>query len=141
MGNGVAVRKAGEQLVRLVRERLGGRRPLAVPPGGFRRIAVLRLSSLGDVIQTLPVLHDLRQHCPGVAIDWVVEEAFASGIEHVVLIQGRGKGAIEDHFDRAWELEASLEAAREILGDSVPWWLAGVSLVATTFSGSGTPER
>ncbi|MCC7071576.1 MAG: UTP--glucose-1-phosphate uridylyltransferase [Deltaproteobacteria bacterium] len=42
-------------------------------------------------------------------LQYVVEEAFASGIEHVVLIQGRGKSAIEDHFDTSYELEDTLE--------------------------------
>ncbi|MCB1468971.1 MAG: UTP--glucose-1-phosphate uridylyltransferase [Rhizobiaceae bacterium] len=41
-------------------------------------------------------------------IDYVVEEAFAAGIEHVVIVTGRMKGAIEDHFDYAFELDASL---------------------------------
>ncbi len=41
------------------------------------KILVVKLSSLGDVIQTLPVLHDLATQFPGVEIDWVVEEAFA----------------------------------------------------------------
>ncbi len=45
------------------------------------------------------------------AIQWVVEEAVAAGIERVVLVTGRGKGSIEDHFDRSPELEASLEAS------------------------------
>ncbi len=43
-------------------------------------------------------------------IDYVVSEAFEAGIEHVVLVTGRGKGAIEDYFDYAFELEAGLEA-------------------------------
>lgn len=43
-------------------------------------------------------------------IDYVVNEAFEAGIEHVVLVTGRGKGAIEDYFDHAFELEAGLEA-------------------------------
>ncbi|MEM9495864.1 MAG: UTP--glucose-1-phosphate uridylyltransferase GalU [Pseudomonadota bacterium] len=42
-------------------------------------------------------------------IDYVVNEAFEAGIEHVVLVTGRGKGAIEDYFDHAFELEAGLE--------------------------------
>ena len=42
-------------------------------------------------------------------IDYVVREAFEAGIEHVVLVTGRGKGAIEDYFDHAFELEAGLE--------------------------------
>ena len=42
------------------------------------------------------------------AIQWVIEEAFAAGIEHAVLVTGRNKSAIEDHFDHAPELEATL---------------------------------
>ena len=38
-------------------------------------------------------------------IQYVVEEAVSSGIEEVVLVTGRGKRAIEDHFDVAFELE------------------------------------
>ena len=43
------------------------------------------------------------------AIQYIVEEAFASGIEDVLIITNRGKGAIEDHFDHAFELEAQLK--------------------------------
>lgn len=42
-------------------------------------------------------------------IDYVVQEAFDAGITHVVLVTGRGKGAIDDYFDHAFELEAALE--------------------------------
>ncbi|MBQ8980467.1 MAG: UTP--glucose-1-phosphate uridylyltransferase GalU [Eubacterium sp.] len=44
------------------------------------------------------------------AIQYIVEEAFASGIEDVLIITNRGKGAIEDHFDHAFELETKLAA-------------------------------
>ena len=43
------------------------------------------------------------------AIQYIVEEAFASGIEDVLIITNRGKGAIEDHFDHAYELEDKLK--------------------------------
>jgi UTP--glucose-1-phosphate uridylyltransferase len=43
-------------------------------------------------------------------IQYVVEEAIASGIEHVILVTGRGKDSILDHFDRAPELESFLES-------------------------------
>jgi UTP--glucose-1-phosphate uridylyltransferase len=43
------------------------------------------------------------------AIQYVVEEAVTSGIETILIITGRGKRAIEDHFDYAPELEAYLE--------------------------------
>ncbi|MBE6719629.1 MAG: UTP--glucose-1-phosphate uridylyltransferase GalU [Ruminococcaceae bacterium] len=42
------------------------------------------------------------------AIQYIVEEAFASGIEDVLIITNRGKNAIEDHFDHAFELETKL---------------------------------
>jgi len=41
-------------------------------------------------------------------IQYVVEEAVASGIESIVIVTGRGKSAIEDHFDVSFELEALL---------------------------------
>ena len=42
-------------------------------------------------------------------IQYGVEEAIASGIEHIIIITGRGKGAMEDHFDHSFELDATLE--------------------------------
>lgn len=42
-------------------------------------------------------------------IQYGVEEAVQSGLDHIVIITGRGKNAIEDHFDIAFELESFLE--------------------------------
>ncbi len=42
-------------------------------------------------------------------IQYGVEEAIASGIEHIIIVTGRGKGAMEDHFDYSFELDATLE--------------------------------
>ena len=44
-------------------------------------------------------------------IQYAVEEAVAAGITEMVFITGRNKRAIEDHFDKAYELESELEAA------------------------------
>ncbi|KHD84284.1 UTP--glucose-1-phosphate uridylyltransferase GalU [Heyndrickxia ginsengihumi] len=41
-------------------------------------------------------------------IQYIVEEAVASGIEDIIIVTGKGKRAIEDHFDRAPELEQAL---------------------------------
>ena len=41
-------------------------------------------------------------------IQFIVEEAIASGIEDIIIVTGKGKRAIEDHFDNAFELEANL---------------------------------
>jgi len=43
-------------------------------------------------------------------IQYIVEEAIQSGIEDIIIITGRGKMAIEDHFDKSYELEATLDA-------------------------------
>ena len=43
-------------------------------------------------------------------IQYIVEEAIASGIEDIIIVTGKGKRAIEDHFDNAWELEENLVA-------------------------------
>lgn len=42
------------------------------------------------------------------ALQYVVDEAKAAGIEHFVFVTGRGKAVIEDHFDIAYELEDTL---------------------------------
>jgi UTP--glucose-1-phosphate uridylyltransferase len=43
-------------------------------------------------------------------IQYAVEEARAAGIEQLIFVTGRGKGALEDHFDIAYELEAVMNA-------------------------------
>ena len=45
------------------------------------------------------------------AIQYVVEEAVRAGIDDILIITGRGKRSLEDHFDRSIELEVALEAA------------------------------
>ena len=58
-------------------------------------------------------------------IQYAVEEAQAAGIEEFIFVTGRGKSAIEDHFDRSYELEQTLEsrgkmAELDALRDWVP---------------------
>jgi UTP--glucose-1-phosphate uridylyltransferase len=43
-------------------------------------------------------------------IQYVVDEAKEAGIEHFIFVTGRNKGVIEDHFDRMFELDTTLEA-------------------------------
>ena len=52
-------------------------------------------------------------------IQYVVEEAIASGITDIIIITGQNKRAIEDHFDRNYELESRLkeQGKRQILAD------------------------
>lgn len=42
-------------------------------------------------------------------IQYAVEEAFDAGIEQIIFVTGRGKKALEDHFDRSYELETTLK--------------------------------
>lgn len=46
-------------------------------------------------------------------IQYIVEEAIASGIEDILIVTGRGKRAIEDHFDKSYELEDILRRKGE----------------------------
>lgn len=46
-------------------------------------------------------------------IQYIIEEAVASGIEEILIITGRNKRAIEDHFDKSVELELELEAKKK----------------------------
>ncbi len=75
------------------------------------RKAVVPVAGLGT--RLLPVTKSVpKELLPIVdipAIQVIVEECIASGIEEVVFITGRGKGGIEDHFDYSYELESILE--------------------------------
>ena len=47
-------------------------------------------------------------------IQYVVEEAVASGITNIIIVTGRGKNAIEDHFDVSYELENMLKERNKL---------------------------
>ena len=64
-------------------------------------------------------------------IQYAVEEAAAAGITEMIFITGRGKRSIEDHFDKAYELESELQARGKValletVQDAVP---SGVNCV------------
>jgi UTP--glucose-1-phosphate uridylyltransferase len=48
------------------------------------------------------------------AIQYVVEESVRAGLDNVLIITGRNKAALEDHFDHHWELEQALEAKGDL---------------------------
>jgi UTP--glucose-1-phosphate uridylyltransferase len=53
-------------------------------------------------------------------IQYVIEEAVASGLRNIIIVTGRGKNAIEDHFDVSYELEKTLEErGKKELADQV----------------------
>ena len=74
------------------------------------RKAVLPVAGFGT--RVLPATKSIPKEMMPVfdrpAIQYVVEEAREAGIEHIVFITGRNKGAIEDYFDTAYELEEAL---------------------------------
>ena len=70
------------------------------------RVLIVKLSSLGDVVHTMPVVHDIRAAFPEACIDWVVEPGFAPLVRRV----GGVHGAIECAL-RRWRKG---------------WWTAGV---------------
>ncbi|MGH8825540.1 MAG: UTP--glucose-1-phosphate uridylyltransferase GalU [Jiangellaceae bacterium] len=82
------------------------------PPTGFVTKAVIPTAGLGT--RFLPATKATpKEMLPVVdkpAIQYVVEEAVAAGLDDVLLVTGRNKRSLEDHFDRAWELEAALES-------------------------------
>jgi UTP--glucose-1-phosphate uridylyltransferase len=47
------------------------------------------------------------------SIQYMVEEAVASGVEQIIMVSARGKAAIEDHFDKIWELEHLLKERKK----------------------------
>ena len=75
------------------------------------RKAVLPVAGLGT--RVLPATKAIpKEMLPVVdrpAIQYVVDEAIEAGVEHFVFVTGRNKNAIEDYFDRAYELEDTLK--------------------------------
>lgn len=76
------------------------------------RKAVLPVAGLGTRVlpATKAIPKELLPVVDRPVIQYVVDEAIEAGIEHIVFVTGRGKGAIEDYFDHAYELEAQLMA-------------------------------
>jgi UTP--glucose-1-phosphate uridylyltransferase len=76
------------------------------------RKAVLPVAGLGTRVlpATKTTPKELLTVLDRPILSYVVEEARAAGIEHLILVTGRGKGAIEDYFDHNVELEAELQA-------------------------------
>ncbi|SON57624.1 UTP-glucose-1-phosphate uridylyltransferase [Hartmannibacter diazotrophicus] len=76
------------------------------------RKAVLPVAGLGTrfLPATKAVPKEMMTIVDRPALQYVVDEARAAGIEHIIFVTGRGKAVIEDHFDVAYELQQTLEA-------------------------------
>ena len=85
------------------------------------RVLIVKLSSLGDVVHTMPVVHDIRTAHPGALIDWVVEPGFAPLLRRV-----QGIDTVIDCALRRW---------------SKAWWTGGVRAEWRTFRARLQRER
>jgi heptosyltransferase-1 len=65
------------------------------------RILIVKLSSLGDVVHTMPVVHDIRAAYPDALIDWVVEPGFSAIVRRVNGIRSSIECAIR-RWRKAW---------------------------------------
>lgn len=76
------------------------------------RTAVLPVAGFGTRVlpATKAIPKELLPVFAAPALQYVVDEALAAGVERFVFVTSRGKGAIEDYFDHAFELETTLEA-------------------------------
>jgi UTP--glucose-1-phosphate uridylyltransferase len=72
------------------------------------------------------------------AIQYVVEEAVAAGLDDVLMVTGRNKRPVEDHFDRAYELEGALEAKGDL--DRLAAVRASSELAAVHYVRQGDPR-
>jgi heptosyltransferase-2 len=84
---------------------------IAVPAGGFQRIAVLRLSSLGDVVLTLPAVHALARAFPGARMSYWTKEEYADAVRFDAAI-GHVRSLEPDarRFEDLVSMSAELEA-------------------------------
>ncbi len=63
------------------------------------------------------------------AIQYIVEEAVNAGITDILIITNRGKGIIEDHFDRSPELEERLLASgKKVIPESICYRIIGATI-------------
>ncbi len=99
------------------------------------RKAVFPVAGLGT--RTLPATKAMPKEMLTVVdkplIHYAIEEAKAAGIEQFYFVTGRAKSAIEDHFDVAYELEATLrERGRSEMLDELSAWLPAAGDLAFT---------
>jgi lipopolysaccharide heptosyltransferase I len=84
----------------------------------FGRILLIKLSALGDVVHSIPVLHKLRRRYPDARIDWLVAPAFAElltshpALSRLVLFGREERSSPWTALARSARLEPALRAAR-----------------------------
>src|SRR6266478_6456990 len=101
----------------MAREVYGGPHPAlhcrSLVPGAFLKVRKAVIPAAGLGTRFLPATKaQPKEMLPIVdtpSIQYVVEEAARAGLTDILIITGRGKRTIEDHFDRSFELEYFLE--------------------------------
>lgn len=73
------------------------------------RLLIVKLSSLGDVVHTMPVVHDVRSNYPDALIDWAVEPDFAPLVRRVAGIHSSIECALRRWRKRWWTSEVRHE--------------------------------
>jgi lipopolysaccharide heptosyltransferase I len=81
----------------------------------FRRILLIKLSALGDVLHTIPVLHKLRRRYPSARIDWLTRPAFAELLRHQPAISNVIEFARQEWL-QPWRWSPYASAARLAAG-------------------------
>ncbi len=108
------------------------------------KILIVKLSSLGDVLHTLPVVRDMLQAMPHAQIDWVVEGAFAGvvrrcqGVNRVITCELRQwrKAPFSGDTRRAWRAckaslrQESYDAVIDLQGLTKSAWVAWMAALA-----------
>jgi heptosyltransferase-1 len=81
------------------------------------RVLIVKLSSLGDVVHAMPVVHDIRAAHPGAQIDWVVEPGFAALVRRLDGVHAAIECALRRWRKRWWTADVRREwrAFREAL--------------------------
>jgi heptosyltransferase I len=87
----------------------------ASSPAHAPRILLVKLSSLGDVVHAMPVVHDILTAHPGAQIDWVVEPAFAPLVRRVHGINTVIECSIRRWRKQWWRSETRVEWAAFLL--------------------------
>ena len=121
------------------------------------KILIVKLSSLGDVLHTLPVVHDITNALPNAQIDWVVESSFAGvvrrccGVNNVITCELRKwkKAPLSTETWQAWsafktELQyENYDAVIDLQGltkSALVSWLAKLSLSGKRFAMANRTE-
>jgi UTP--glucose-1-phosphate uridylyltransferase len=101
----------------------------------FKKIRKAVIPAAGFGTRMLPATKSIPKELLTIVdrpvLDYIVAEAFDSSIEHVVIVTGRNKAAIEDHFDHAFELDVSLRRnGKQHIADQLSRHTPGVGAVS-----------